>query len=318
MRAIIVRTTGGPEVLELADLPTPEPGPGQVRVDVAAAGVNFVDVYHRIGLYPMPRPYTAGVEAAGVISAVGDGVTEFAVGDRVAWLNTPGGYAEQAVVPATSVVPVPDPVPAETAAAALLQGITAHYLTRSTYPVRAGDAILVHAAAGGMGLLLTQLGKAFGARVIGTASTPEKAALAREAGADVVVGYADALDAVREVTGGRGVDVAYDGVGRDTFATSLAALRPRGVLASYGNASGPVDPVAPLELRHSVFLTRPTLADHIASREELTYRAGELFGWLSDGTLRVVAAHRYDLADARRAHEDLEARRTTGKVLLLP
>ncbi len=318
MRAIIVRTTGGPEVLELADVPTPEPGPGQVRVDVAAAGVNFVDVYHRIGLYPMPRPYVAGVEAAGVISAVGDGVAQFAVGDRVAWLNTPGGYAEQAVVPAASVVPVPDGVPAETAAAALLQGITAHYLTRSTYPVRAGDAILVHAAAGGVGLLLTQLGKAFGARVIGTASTPEKAALAREAGADVAVGYVDALDAVREVTGGRGVDVVYDGVGRDTFATSLAALRPRGVLASYGNASGPVDPVAPLDLRHSVFLTRPTLADHIASREELTYRAGELFGWLSDGTLRVLAAHRYDLADARRAHEDLEARRTTGKVLLVP
>ncbi|OLT23603.1 NADPH:quinone reductase [Actinomadura sp. CNU-125] len=320
MRAIVVSENGGPEVLEPAERPDPEPGPGEVLVDVAAAGVNFIDVYFRTGAYPQPLPYTPGMEAAGTVAAVGPGVDGFAVGDRVAWSNVQGAYAERAVVPAESVVPVPDGVDPQDAAAVLLQGMTAHYLTRSTYPVRDGDTVLVHAAAGGMGLLLTQVATMLGARVIGTASTPEKAELAREAGADAVLGYDGFADRVRELTGGEGVAAVYDGVGAPTFDGSLASLRRRGVLALYGAAGGPVPPFDPQRLNAagSLFLTRPTLAHHTATRDELLERSGEVYRWVADGRVRVHIGHRYDLADARAAHADLEGRRTTGKLLLTP
>ncbi|MBE1530340.1 quinone oxidoreductase family protein [Actinomadura algeriensis] len=320
MRAIVVSENGGPEVLEPAERPDPEAGPGEVLIDVAAAGVNFIDVYFRTGAYPQPLPYTPGMEAAGTVAAVGPDVDGFAVGDRVAWANVQGAYAERAVVPAEKVVPVPDGVEPHDAAAVLLQGMTAHYLTRSTYPVRAGDTVLVHAAAGGMGLLLTQVAAMLGARVIGTASTPEKAELAREAGADAVLGYDGFADRVRELTGGEGVAAVYDGVGAPTFDGSLASLRRRGVLALYGAAGGPVPPFDPQRLNAagSLFLTRPTLAHHTETRAELLERSGEVYRWVADGRVNVHIGHRYDLADARTAHADLEARRTTGKLLLTP
>lgn len=320
MRAIVVSENGGPEVLVPAERPDPEPGPGEVLVDVAAAGVNFIDVYFRTGAYPQPLPYTPGMEAAGTVAAVGSGVDGLAVGDRVAWANVQGAYAERAVVPAEKLVPVPDGVAADDAAAVLLQGMTAHYLTRSTYPVREGDTVLVHAAAGGMGLLLTQVAAMLGARVIGTASTPEKAELARAAGADAVLGYDGFADRVRELTGGEGVAAVYDGVGAPTFEGSLASLRRRGVLALYGAAGGPVPPFDPQRLNAagSLFLTRPTLAHHVETRAELLERSGEVYRWVADGRVRVHVGHRYGLADARAAHADLEARRTTGKLLLTP
>jgi NADPH:quinone reductase len=322
MRAVVVDEQGGPEVLELVDRPEPEPGPGEVRVDVGAAGVNFLDIQQRSGTYRMRTPFGMGSEGAGSVSAVGPDVDGVAVGDRVAWAMVTGaGYAEQAVVPADRAVPVPDGIDDETAAAVMLQGLTAHYLTRSTYPVQPGDDVLVHAAAGGTGLLLTQLVTRAGGRVIGTVSAPEKARLAREAGAtDVLLSGEDTLaDDVRELTGGAGVAVAYDGVGRVTFETSRRSLRPRGMLVLYGLASGPVDPVDPQRLaRGSLFLTRPGLVDHIASREELLGRAADLWGWLADGGLTVRIGGRYPLAEARRAHEDLASRRTTGKLLILP
>ncbi|QFG21225.1 quinone oxidoreductase [Actinomadura sp. WMMB 499] len=328
MRAIVVSENGGPEVLEPATRPDPEPGPGEVLIDVAAAGVNFIDVYFRTGAYPQPLPYTPGMEAAGTVAAVGpdvDGSTDgraagFSIGDRVAWSNVQGAYAERAVVPAEKVVPVPDGVGAQDAAAVLLQGMTAHYLTRSTYPVREGDTVLVHAAAGGMGLLLTQVATMLGARVIGTASTPEKAELARGAGAAEVLGYDGFADRVRELTGGEGVAAVYDGVGAPTFEGSLASLRRRGVLALYGAAGGPVPPFDPQRLNAagSLFLTRPSLAHHTATRAELLERSGEVYRWVADGRVNVHVGHRYDLADARTAHADLEARRTTGKLLLVP
>jgi NADPH2:quinone reductase len=320
MRAVRVERFGGPEVLVVGEVEPPRPGPGEVVVDVSASGVNFTDVYHRTGLYPNPLPFTPGSEGAGTVAAVGPDVTEVRVGDRVGWVQVIGSYAEQAVVPADRLIPLPDDVDDETAAAALLQGLTAQYLVRSTYPVRPGDDVLVHAAAGGMGLLLTQLVKHLGGRVLGTASTPAKAQLARDAGADVVVGYDDVPEAVREFTAGEGVAVAYDGVGASTFEASLASLRPRGYLVSYGNASGPVPPVAPLRLNQagSVFLTRPTLTHHIVTRDELMQRSEEVLGWLRDGTLTVRVTGRYPLAEARRAHEDLEGRRTTGKLILVP
>jgi NADPH2:quinone reductase len=320
MRAVQVERFGGPEVLTVREVDPLVPGPGQALVDVAASGVNFIDVYHRTGHYPNPLPFTPGSEGAGTVSAVGPGVTEVRAGDRVGWLNVLGSYAEQAVVPADRLIPLPDAVDVETAAASLLQGITAQYLVRSTYPVRAGDDVLIHAAAGGMGLLLTQLVKHLGGRVVGTASTPEKAGLARKAGADLVVGYDEAADAVREFTDGRGVAVAYDGVGASTFETSLSSLRPRGYLVSYGSASGPVPAVEPLRLTAagSVFLTRPSLGHYIADREEHVQRAAEVLGWLADKTLTVHVTGRYPLDEAGRAHEDLEARRTTGKLLIVP
>ena len=321
-KAVVVRATGGPEALELADVEAPSPGAGELLVDVAAAGVNFIDCYHREGRYLLDLPFGPGLEGAGRVRAVGADVTGFAVGDRVAWAQSLGSYAEQAVVPVADAVPVPDGVDDETAGALLLQGLTAHYLVASTYPVQKGDAVLVHAAAGGVGLLLVQLAKARGAHVIGTVSTEAKEALAREAGADEVIRYdlVDFAPEVRELTDGAGVSVVYDGVGAATFDGSLAVLKPRGMLALFGASSGAVPPVDPQRLNHagSVFLTRPSLGAHVASREELEWRAGELFAAVEDGSLTVRIGGRYPLADARRAHEDLEGRRTTGKVLLIP
>ncbi|MBB2910992.1 NADPH2:quinone reductase [Streptosporangium becharense] len=319
MRAIVVSATGGPEVLAYTDHPDPEMNPGEVLVDVAASGVNFIDVYHRIGRYPLSLPFVPGEEGAGVVAAVGEDVEGFAVGDTVAWAQVPGGYATRAVVPASRLLRVPEGVTPEVAAAVTLQGLTAHYLTHSTYDIKPGDEVLVHAAAGGMGLLLTQIAKLRGARVIGTVSTDEKEVLARQAGADEVLRYRGFADAVRDLTGS-GVHVVYDGVGAATFDESLAALRPRGMMALYGQASGPVPPVDPQVLaKHgSLFLTRPSLGAYIATRDELVWRASDIFGWVASGRLRVHISHRYPLAEAARAHEDLEARRTTGKVLLIP
>ncbi|MFD7657177.1 quinone oxidoreductase family protein [Actinosynnema sp. NPDC059797] len=321
-KAVVVRATGGPEALEFTDVEERSPGAGELLVDVAAAGVNFIDCYHREGRYPLPLPFVVGLEGTGRVSAVGPDVSGFAVGDRVAWSQAPGSYAERAVVPASGAVVVPEGVDDETAGALMLQGLTAHYLVASTYPVREGDSVLVHAAAGGVGLLLVQLAKARGARVIGTVSTGAKEALAREAGADEVIRYdrVDFAPEVRRLTGGAGVAAVYDGVGRTTFDGSLASLRPRGVLALFGGSSGAVPPFDPQRLNQagSVFLTRPSLGAHVATREELEWRAGELFAAVADGSLRVRVGGRYPLAEARRAHEDLEGRRTTGKLLLLP
>ena len=320
MRAVVVREHGGPEVLEVRDVPEPVAGAGQVVVDVAAVGVNFVDTYNRSGLYPSKPPYVAGGEAAGTVSAVGDGVAGLSVGDVVVSSNVRGAYAERAVVDADRAVRVPDGVSARQAAASLLQGMTAHYLVNSTYAVRGGDTVLVHAAAGGMGLTLTQLIKLRGGRVVGTVSTPEKERLAREAGADEIVGYDGFAAEVRRLTGGEGVPVVYDGVGRTTFDGSLAALRPRGVLVLYGAASGPVPPFDPARLQSagSAYLTRPTLVNYIATRDELVRRATDVLGWVASGDLTPHVGRTYSLDDARTAHEDLEGRRTTGKLLLLP
>ncbi|MEV4368182.1 quinone oxidoreductase [Nonomuraea sp. NPDC049637] len=315
MHAIIVSAQGGPEVLEYVERPDPAPGDGEVVVDVAASGVNFIDIYHRSGAYPLPVPTPIGSEGAGVVSAVGPGVDGLTVGDTVAWAGVLGSYAEKAVVPADRLVPVPDGVSAELAAAAMLQGMTAHYLTHSTYQVKEGDQVLVHAGAGGMGQLLIQVAKLRGAKVYSTVSTPEKEKLARAAGADEVLGYDEFADALR----GR-IHVVYDGVGKTTFDGGLEALRPRGLMALYGAASGPVPPFDPQVLNRagSLFLTRPTLVHYVAEREELLWRAADLFGWISSGQLRISVSERYPLAEARRAHEDLAARRTTGKLLLIP
>ncbi|MBX9391168.1 quinone oxidoreductase family protein [Streptomonospora nanhaiensis] len=320
MRAVVVKEPGGPEVLRLTEAPDPEPGPGEVVVDVEARGVNFIDIYQRSGAYAVPTPFVPGVEAAGTVATLGEGVDGPRVGARVAWAMVPGAYAERAVVPADRLVPVPDGVGAEQAAAVLLQGLTAHYLTHSTYPVQPGDTVLVHAAAGGTGLLLVQLAKARRARVIATVSTDAKADLARAAGADEVIRYdrTEVAPAVRELTGGAGVAAVYDGVGAATFDASLASLRPRGVLALFGQASGAVPPVDPQRLNSagSVFLTRPTLAHYVAEREELLERASDVLGLVAAGALRVRVGGRYPLAEAARAHEDLAGRRTTGKLLL--
>ncbi|MFD0775476.1 quinone oxidoreductase family protein [Streptomonospora algeriensis] len=320
MRAIVIEEQGGPEVMRFTHTDTPEPGPGEVLIDIEARGVNFIDVYQRSGTYSVSTPFTPGVEAAGSVAAVGPGVTEFPVGARVAWAMAPGGYADQAVVPAQRVVPVPDGVTAEQASAALLQGMTAHYLTHSTYAVQPGDTVLVHAAAGGTGLLLVQMAKARGATVIGTASTEEKRRLAGEAGADEIIDYTttDVAQAVRELTGSQGVAAVYDGVGADTFEASLQSLRMRGVLALFGQASGAVPPVDPQRLNSagSVFLTRPSLAHYVAARAELLERSADVFGLVAAGRLEVRVGGRYALSDVARAHEDLTARRTTGKLLL--
>jgi NADPH:quinone reductase len=321
MRAVVVAEQGGPDVLRVAELDEPVPGPGEVRVDVRAAGVNFLDIQQRSGTYRMRTPFTAGNEGAGVVSAVGTEVADVAVGDRVAWAMVTGGYAEQVVLPADRLVPVPDGVDDETAAAVLLQGLTAHYLTRSTYAVQPGDDILLHAAAGGMGLLLVQLVTAAGGRLIGTASTEEKADLARAVGAEVVLrsDSPDLVEKVRGLTGGNGVAAVYDGVGRSTFDISRRCLRRRGTLILFGLASGPVPPFDPNLLgRNSLYLTRPGLVDYIATREELLARAADVFDLVSSGRLDVRIGGRYPLADAPRAHEDLASRRTTGKLLILP
>jgi NADPH2:quinone reductase len=311
MRAVQINRHGGPEVLEVIDVDPPEPGPGQLLVDLAAAGVNFRDVYEREGRYGGDLPTIIGVEGAGSVSESGE---------RVAWLSAPGSYAEQVVVDAARVVPVPDGVSDELAAAAMLQGITAQYLTTSTHTVQAGEQVVVHAAAGGMGLLLTQLVTMRGGRVIATTSTTEKAQLAREAGAAEVLEYDDFAQRVKELTNGVGADVVYDGVGAATFDGSLASLRPRGELVLYGAASGPVPPFDPMRLEGSgsLYLTRPTIRHYTATRQELLDRARDVFQWIVEGKLNVRIGGRYPLAEARRAHEDLEARRTTGKLLLIP
>ncbi|MFO8076926.1 MAG: quinone oxidoreductase family protein [Actinomycetota bacterium] len=322
MRAIEVREPGGPEALRLAEVPTPEPAPGEVRLRVAAAGVNFIDVYHRTGAYPLAVPFVPGMEAAGTVEALGEGVDGLAVGDRVAHGFAPGAYAEQQVVPAERLVTVPEGVALETAAALMLQGLTAHYLTASTFPLAPGHVALVHAGAGGVGLLLTQLAVARGARVLATVSTAAKAEIARAAGAGEVIRYdeADVAEEVARLTEGRGVDVAYDSVGQATFEASLSCLAPRGMLVLYGQSSGAVAPVDPQRLNQggSLFLTRPNLAHHIATREELAWRAGELFDAVASGALDVRIGETHPLGDAAEAHRRLEARATTGKVLLLP
>lgn len=323
MRAVLVNEPGGPDVLVAQDLPSPEPGPGELSVDVAAAGVNYIDVYHRTGAYPLPTPFIVGSEGAGVVGAVGTGVTSYQEGDHVAWAMVPGaGYAEQVIVPAERSVPVPAGIDDETAAAVLLQGLTAHYLTRSTYPVRPGETALVHAAAGGVGLLLTQMLTAHGVRVIATTSTADKATLAREAGASEVIRYdrEDVAAEVSRLTDTRGVDVVYDGVGRATFDGGIDCLRPRGMFVLYGAASGAVAPVEPhlLQSKGSLFFTRPTIVHHIASRDELLERSREVFAWVASGQLSVRVGARYTLEQARQAHEDLESRRTTGKSLIIP
>jgi NADPH2:quinone reductase len=321
MKAIVVEQTGGPEQLRLVDRPTPSPGPGEVRVEVSAAGVNFIDIYQRRGVYPRPLPYVAGSEGAGRVSEVGDGA-DLTVGDRVAWAMVgEAGYAEQVVVPAERAVRLPDAVDDQTAAALMLQGMTAHFLSTTTYPVQPGDVVLVHAGAGGVGLLLTQMVVARGGRVIATTSSTDKAELSRAAGADQVIDYTheDVPARVRELTGGQGVSVVYDGVGAATFEASLDSLRRRGVLVLFGGASGPVPPFDPqvLNAKGSLWLTRPTLGHFIDTRDDLRARADDILGWAADGTLDVRVGGRYPLAEAARAHEHLAARRTAGKLLLL-
>ena len=322
MRAIVVSELGGPEVMVAAEREDLAAGPGEILVRVAAAGVNFIDIYQRsgIGAYTQRTPYTPGGEGAGTVLAVGDGVTDFTAGDRVAWSTGQGSYAEQAVLPARSAVPVPRGIDLKIAAAVMLQGMTAHYLTHSTFPVQEGNVAVVHAAAGGVGLLLTQLIKRRGGVIVATTSTTQKALLARQAGADHVTSYEEFGEAVRRITGERGADVVYDGVGKATFDHSLAALRPRGMMVLYGASSGPVPPLDPQRLNSggSLFLTRPTLVHYVADRAELLWRAGDLFEWIAKGELDVRIGGEYPLADAGRAHEDLAGRRTTGKLLLIP
>jgi NADPH2:quinone reductase len=322
-QALIVTRNGGPEVLELAQRDVGEPGPGELLVRVAAAGVNFIDVHRRKGTYPMPTPFVVGDEGAGRVEALGSQVSGVAVGDLVAWARCPGSAAGLAIIEAHKAVPVPAGVPAETAAAAMLQGLTAHFLVNSSYPVQTGDVVLVHAAAGGVGQLLTQLAKARGAVVIATVSTEAKAAKARAAGADHVINYSEITDvaaAVRELTGGVGVAAAYDGVGKNTFDSSLDSLRIRGTLVLFGAASGQVPPfdLQRLNSSGSLYVTRPTLAHYVRSREELLYRSEEVLEAIAARTLSVEIGGRYRLAEAARAYQDLEGRRSTGKLLLIP
>ena len=321
MRAIVVTRHGGPEVLELQDRPAPVPEAGQLIADVEAVGVNYRDIYEREGggHYSGEPPFVAGVEGAGTVAAVGDGVEGIAPGDRVAWSAGSGAYAEQVALDAAKVVPVPAGIGTEVAAAALLQGMTAHYLASSTYPVQRGDTVIVHAAAGGVGLLLTQIVKLRGGRVIATTSSEEKAALAREAGADETIGYEGFAERARELTGGEGVAAVYDGIGAATFDDSLAALRPRGFMVLYGAASGQPPPVEIAALnRGSLFLTRPTLAHYGAQPDEMLARSGEVFGWIEAGELDVRIGGRYPLEAAAQAQTDLAARATTGKLILVP
>lgn len=322
MKAVRVHEVGGPEALRYEDVPQPEAGEGQVLVKIEAAGVNFIDIYHRTGLYKLPLPATIGLEAAGVVEAVGPGVTEFKVGDRVAYSSSLGAYAEYAAVPEDKLVPVPDGVDLATAAAAILQGMTAHYLTHSTYPLKAGDTILVHAAAGGVGLLLVQMAKRLGAGVIGTVSTEGKARLAASAGADHVIRYTetDFEAATKELTGGRGVDVVYDSVGQATFDKSLNVIRPRGYLVLFGQSSGPVAPLDPniLNPKGSLYLTRPTIFHYVAERKDLLWRSGDLFNWIKSGELKVRIDRTLPLAEAGEAQRLLASRQTAGKVLLQP
>jgi NADPH:quinone reductase len=324
MRAALVRTTGGPEVITVEELPDPTPGPGEVVVDVAAGGVNFIDTYQRRGRYKMATPFIAGSEGAGTVSAVGRDVRDIAVGDRVTWAGVNGtGYTTRAVVKAERLVKVPEDVDLESAAAAMLQGVTAHYLTHSTYPVAEGDAVLVHAAAGGTGLLLTRFASLRGGRVIGTVSTKEKEALARDAGAAEVIRRDETEDlpaAVRALTGGEGVAVAYDGVGAATFEASLASIRVRGILVLFGAASGPVPPFDPQRLNAagSLYLTRPMLAHYTRTRAELLEHAEPMLDLVASGKLPIHIGGRFRLDDAAEAHRALESGKTTGKLLIIP
>ena len=320
MRALRIRATGGPDALSEERVPIPVPGTGDARVRVEFAGVNFIDIYKRTGLYTVPLPTTLGEEGAGIVEAVGAGVTDVRPGDRVAWASVLGAYAEYALVPAKRLVPVPATVDTRIAAAVMLQGMTAHYLATSTYPLKHGDRCLVHAAAGGVGLLLVQIAKRRGAYVIGTAGSDEKAELARAAGADEVIIYTrqDYVQEVKRLTDGRGVEVIYDSVGKTTFVPGFDALAQRGMMVLFGQSSGPADPIDPqlLNQKGSLFLTRPTLAHYTASRDELVRRSGELFEWIAHEQLSVRIGAEYPLKDAGEAHRALEGRRTTGKVVL--
>ncbi len=322
MNAIRVHRFGGPEVLALEEVPRPGPGEGQALVRIEAAGVNFIDIYQRLGQYPVPLPMVPGNEGAGVVEEIGPGVREVSPGDRVAYSGSLGAYAEYAVVPSWRLIRLPAGMETRTAAAAMLQGMTAHYLTHSTFPLKPGDTCLVHAAAGGVGLLLLQIAKRRGARTIGTVSTPEKEQLAKQFGADEVIRYTeqDFEGEVKRLTGGRGVQVVYDSVGRDTFDKSLNCLDMRGFLVLYGQSSGPVASFDPqiLNARGGLFLTRPSLGHYTATREELLERAGDILGWAAAGELRIRIGGEYPLEKASKAHADLAGRKTTGKLLLIP
>jgi NADPH2:quinone reductase len=322
MKAIQIHETGGPEVLALAELPIPQPGPGQVLIRVEAVGVNFIEIYFRKGTYKAALPLTLGSEAAGTVEELGPGVTGFAAGDAVASVGVLGSYAEYALASAAQLVKVPAGLSMQQAAAAMLQGMTAHYLSHSTWPLKAGETALVHAGAGGVGLLLTQMAARLGARVITTVSTAEKAKLSREAGAAEVILYTeqDFVEEVKRLTGGKGVDVVYDSVGKTSFEGSLNCLRPRGLLALFGASSGPVPPFDLIQLssKGSLFVTRPTLWHYVATREELEWRAGDVLGWAAKGELKLRTEHVYPLAEAAQAQTEMEARRTTGKILLEP
>jgi NADPH2:quinone reductase len=322
MKAVFVTDPGGVDKLRYADLPMPKPGPGEALVKIHAAGVNFIDIYFRTGLYKAEPPVVLGLEGAGVVEQAGEGVTEVAAGDRVAYAMARGAYAEYAAVPAWQLVKVPDDLSLEVAAGSMLQGMTAHYLTHSTYPLKSGDTALIHAAAGGAGQWTVAAAKLRGARVIGTVSTKEKAEVARQAGCDEVILYTeqDFEVEVKRLTSGKGVDVVYDSVGKATWAQSLNSLQPRGMMVSFGNASGPVDPIQPLILsqKGSLYLTRPSLGNYTATREELLWRANDVFGWLRDGHLKLQIYARYLLSEAGRAQEELASRKTTGKLLLIP
>jgi NADPH2:quinone reductase len=322
MKAIQVMQTGGPEVLTLADLPKPTPKANEALIEIKASGINFIDVYLREGRYPSPLPFIAGQEAAGVVAEVGSEVTNLKTGDRVAYCGITGSYAEYACVPAVRLVKIPVDLSFDTAAAAMLQGMTAHYLCRSTYPIKAGETALIHAAAGGVGQLLVQMCKRLRARVIATAGNEEKAELARAAGADDCIVYTkdDFESETRRLTEGGGVHVVYDGVGKSTFDRDLNVLRPRGYLVLFGGASGAVPPFDLIQLsqKGSLFITRPTLGHYTATREELEWRAGDVLQRIVNGELRIQIHHRYPLAEAQQAHRDLEGRKTTGKLLLIP
>jgi NADPH2:quinone reductase len=321
MKAIHVKQHGGPEVMQVVDIPKPSPGPKQALVKIEVAGVNYVDTYYRTGHYKADLPFTPGMEAAGVVEVVGPDVTEVAVGDRVAYAMVRGSYAEYAVVPSWQLVKIPSSVDFNLAAGAMLQGMTAHYLTHSVYALKKGDTALVHAAAGGTGQLIVQMCKMIGARVFGTVSTEAKAKIAKEDGADEVILYTqqDFEAEVGRLTDKRGVDVVYDSVGRTTFLKSLNCLRPRGMMALFGQSSGPIDPIDPgLLAKGSLFLTRPSLPFYAATREELLWRAGDVLKWLQEGSLKVRIDKIYQLAEAPQAHRDLEGRKTAGKLLLLP
>ncbi len=319
MKAIQIRQTGGPEVLELVELPVPRPGAGQVLVKIEAAGVNFIDTYLREGRYPAELPFTPGQEAAGTVIELGDGVSGFRVGDRVAWNGTRGTYAEFACAPAAALLPIPKQMSFEQAAAVMLQGLTAHYLSHDTYAIQAGETVLIHAGAGGVGLLLTQMARRLGARVLTTVSSEQKAELSRGAGAHKVILYTleSFVEEVKRQTDGEGLPVVYDSVGKTTFEDSLKCLRPRGLLVLFGASSGAVPPMDPIRLMAgSLYLTRPTLKDYVRTRAELERRAADVFGWVARGDLHVRVGAAYRLKDAAQAHRDLEGRKTTGKVLL--